>query len=425
MALTENGYKKRLLDDKIEKYLNIFGAISIEGPKWCGKTWTAKNHANSEMLLDDDNIRNLAIIDKNAILNGEAPELIDEWNYVPELWDAVRRKCDENKEKGKYILTCSTTLSDEEERKKVHHSGAGRIARMQMYPMSLYESGDSTGEISISDLYRGKFENLVFDQISIEKIARLVVRGGWPENIDSNDSTILPREYMNSVLKKDINENGKKEREISKMEMLLRSLARNESTVMGNKTIIRDISDNENADDLLKSRNTVAEYIDVLKRLYIIEDQEPYSFNIRSSERIGKTAKKHFIDPSLACACLGVNEEKLISDLHTFGFMFESLVERDLKIYMDYLGGKVYHYRDNITGNEVDAIIEFENGEYAAIEIKLGFNQADVAKKSLKKFYENAPKKPKFMCIIYGVGQISVQDKETGIYIIPITKLRP
>ena len=423
MPKSENKYMPRLIDKKVDTYLKVFGAISIEGAKWCGKTWTSRKHSKSEALLDDENTKEMAMTDLELILNKERPELIDEWHLVPEIWDKVRRKCDEDSLKGKYILTCSTSLNDER-KKKVFHSGAGRIGKIKMYTMSLFESGDSTGEASITDMLEGKQKNVSVKVPSIKELADLIVRGGWPSNIKNTENlSIVPRSYIESILDKDMNDDKKRDK--NKMLMLIKSLARNESTVVSNKTLVKDIEEYENEDELLESRNTISDYLDVLDRLHLLENQEAYSENYRSPKRIGKSPKRHFTDPSLACAALGLNSDKLLGDLKTFGFMFESLVERDLRIYMDYLDGKLYHFRDNVTGLEVDAILEFSDGEYAAVEVKISYNYVEEAKNNLKKFYDSMIKKPKFMCIITGNFGAVMQDKETGIYIVPITALKP
>ena len=425
MSLRKKEYIERLVDKKIDDYLSIFGAVSIEGPKWCGKTWTSLNHANSVVYLDEEEIKEKAKLSFDLILNNERPELIDEWNLIPEIWDAVRRKCDETTHKGNYILTCSTKLTDEKQKEKIHHSGAGRIGKIKMHTMSLYESGDSTGKVSISDLYNGKINNELNSKITLEELANLIIRGGWPSNINvPNDKIgIIPKSYIEAILEKDINDDKKRDK--NKMLMLLKSLARNESTISNKSTLLKDIEEFANEKELIESRITIDDYLDVLNRLNIIENQEAYSNNYRSKERVGKTAKRHFVDPSLACACLDLTKDKLMNDLKTFGFMFESLVERDLNIYMEYLGGKLYHFRDNVTGLEADSILEFNNGEYAIVEIKLGFNQVEEAKQNLLNLYNNMIKKPKFMCVIVGFTDVIAKDPETGIYIIPITALKP
>jgi len=425
MSLRKENYIDRLIDKKIEEYLSVFGAISIEGPKWCGKTWASLNHANSKVLLDDDEIKEKAKLDLNLILNDEKPELIDEWNLIPEVWDAVRRKCDDTTEKGNYILTCSTKLTDAEQKEKIHHSGAGRIGKIEMHTMSLYESGDSTGKVSIQDMLNDNVKNELNEKITLDELANLIIRGGWPSNIkiEGNKANIIPKSYIEAILDKDIHDD--KKRDVNKMNMLLKSLARNESTVATKSTLLKDIEEKAGEKELIESRITMDDYLDVLSRLHIIDNQDAYSENYRSPDRIGKSAKRHFTDPSLACACLDLTKDKLINDLKTFGFMFEALVERDLKIYMDYLDGKLFHFRDNVTGLEVDSILEFNGGEYAAVEIKLGYNQVEEAKKNLINFSNNMVKKPKFMCVIVGYTDIIAKDPETGIYIVPITALRP
>lgn len=424
MALKKTEYVERLVDKKIDDYLSVFGAVSIEGPKWCGKTWTSLNHANSVVYLDNDDVRQKANLSLDYIINGEKPLLIDEWNLVPKVWDAVRRKCDETTTKGNYILTCSTKLSDEKQKNSIHHSGAGRIGKVKMRTMSLYESGDSVGTASLTDMLNNVQENSKIEHVSLENLASLIIRGGWPSNIktDENKIDIIPKGYIEAVLDSDMNDEKKRDR--NKMLMLLKSLARNESTIVSNQTILNDIEEFE-SDGLIESRITLDDYLDVLNRLHIIDNQNAYSENYRSPKRIGKSPKRHFVDPSLACACLDLNKDKLMNDLRTFGFMFEALVERDLRVYMDYLNGNLYHFRDNVTGLEVDSILEFPGGDYAAIEIKLGFDGVDVAKKSLLNFYDNMIKKPKFMCIIVGYFDFVVRDPDTGIYIVPITALRP
>ncbi len=427
MSLKKENYRERLIDQKINKYLTIFGAIAIEGPKWCGKTWTALNHANSVTYMTERSPRNLANVDPKYIFNDTKPQLIDEWQLVPSIWDAVRHECDNDHNKGKFILTGSTSLTKQENDAEIFHSGTGRIASMRMYPMSLFESGDSTGDVSILDMFNGKVECKYIRKVELDELAKLIIRGGWPENLDKDikDIDIIPKSYIDSVIYKDINERKDRKRDPNKMRMLIRSLARNESSIAGNDTIVKDIEEYENSDKLLESRITVADYISALDSLYLIANQEAFSLNYRSSKRIGKSPKRHLVDPSLACASLDLSVSKLLNDFNTFGLMFESLVERDLRIYMDYLDGHVYHFRDNVSGDEVDAILELRDSSYGAIEIKLSDKGIEEAKKNLVTFYENARKKPKFMCIIVGYYEAVIRDKETGIYIIPITALKP
>lgn len=426
MKLTKEGYKKRLIDTTIEENLEIFGAISIEGPKWCGKTWTALNHANSVAYLNNtaDNFREkyLAEMDVNLVLDKDMPELIDEWQEVPAIWDAVKFKCDQDSKKGKYILTGSATpVSD-----KIHHSGAGRICKMKMYTMSLYESGDSSGDVSLQDLFNNQVKNKLLNKVELKKIAELIVRGGWPEsiNLSTRGAMKIVKSYMEAVLDKDIVEVDGIKRDKGKMEMLLRSLARNESTVSSNSVLIKDIDDNVTEEELTISRNTVADYLNVLNRLHLIENQNSFMYKIRSRSNVGKNPKRHFTDPSLGCAVLNITPEKLMNDLETFGLYFEALCERDLRIYAESIGAKLYHYRDNNTGLEVDSIVEIADGEYGAIEIKLGSNKEEEAVQSLKKFYGQAEVKPKFMCVICGLYDAVIK-RPDGIYVLPITALKP
>ena len=425
MKLTKKGYKERLIDKIIAENLKIFGAISIEGPKWCGKTWTALNHSNSVAYLNNtaDNFRekHLAEMDVNLVLNKEQPQLIDEWQEVPAIWDAIRFQCDQDKEKGKYILTGSATPVTTQ----IHHSGAGRICKMKMYTMSLYESGDSTGEVSLADLFKGNIKNKLVKKVELQTLADLIVRGGWPESINLGVTAArkITRSYIEAVLDKDINEIDGVKRDRNKMEMLLRSLARNESTISTNSVLVKDIGDNATEEELNVSRNTVTDYLDILNKLHLIENQNSFMYNIRSRANVGKIAQRHFTDPSLGCAVLNITPEKLLNDLETFGFYFEALCERDLRIYAESLDAKLYHYRENSTGLEVDAIVEIADGEYGAIEIKLGSNQEEEAAKNLKKFYDSVDVKPKFMCIICGLYDAIVK-RPDGIYVIPITALK-
>lgn len=424
MSLKKEEYLPRLIDKKLDDYLQIFGAISVEGPKWCGKTWTCESHAKSGVYLDDPNTIGKAKLDLELILNEEQPELIDEWHLVPQVWDRVRRKCDESTMKGKYILTCSTQLNDEKQ-KEIFHSGAGRIGKINMYTMSLFESRNSTGEASLTDMFNGTQQNKTCDTPNISTIAEYIIRGGWPGNINvkKENAGVIPASYIESILDKDMNDDKKRDK--SKMIMLLKSLARNESTIVNNQTIIKDIEMYENKEELIESRITIADYLDVLERLHITINTPPYTLNYRSKERIGKASKRHLVDPSLSCAVLSLTPDKLINDLKTFGFMFEALVERDLRIYIESLGGNIYHFRDNVTGLEVDSILEWSNGEYAAVEIKLGIDKLEEAKETLQRFENNMLKKPKFKCVIVGNADFVARDPETGIYILPITALKP
>ncbi len=427
MALTRENYTKRLVDDEIKELLKMFGAISIEGPKYCGKTWTALNHANSSVLLTKSDNPNSdyqkALINRDLIYKDDYPELIDEWQSIEQIWDDVRTKCDEDGKTGKFILTGSSVPANAS---KIFHSGAGRIYKLNMYTMSLFESGDSEGIVSLSDLFANKSIAVnLKEKPTIEKLADLIIRGGWPASLkyEKKNYYRLPESYIEDVLSHDINYDGVV-RDKEKMRMLLRSLARNESTLVTNEKLVNDIEEYTTEENYQVSRNTVADYLNVLKNIHLINDQLPYSLKIRSSVRVGKTSKRHFTDPSLACSVLGVRQEQLIQDLELFGFMFEALVIRDLRIYIENLGGRIYHFHDNNTGEEVDAIVELRDGNYGAIEVKLGVGKIDEAAANLLKFSKNCTIKPKFLCVISGMIDYAYQRKD-GVYVVPITALKP
>ena len=423
MTLKKEGYKERLIDKKIEECLKIFGAVSIVGPKYCGKTWTSLAHSKSVKYINsnDKKLYTLAQMDVNQILVGEYSILIYEWHLIPSIWDCVRRKCDEDKIKGKFILTGSAT----EKENTIDHSGAGRICKLDMGTMSLFESGESDGYVSLNDLFKNiEFKGHLTKELSLEDIANLIMRGGWPDNMENTpkESQLIVKSYIKDILDKDINEIDGVKRDRNKMEMLLKSLARNESSLASNETLIKDVIENE-YDSI--NKETVGEYLNVLDKLYLIQNQQAFNPNVRSRENVGKTAKRHFTDPSIVCGLLNLNYDKMISDLNTFGFLFESLVERDLRIYSKYNNGELRHFRNNVSGLEIDSIVINEEGEYGAIEIKLGSNQIEEAKTNLLKFYEKVDKKPKFMCIICGLWNNVMKDPDTGIYIIPINALKP
>lgn len=427
MSLTKEGYLPRLIDKKITRHLHVFGAVSVEGPKWCGKTWTSLNHSNSVTYMTEKSARDLANVDPKYIFKKEWPQLIDEWQVVPAIWDAVRHECDHDSVKGKFLLTGSTSLDERGEETQVFHSGTGRISLLRMHPMSLFESGKSTGEASITDMRSGVINEGYVRTVELDELAELIIRGGWPANIDveSENAGLIPESYIESIVTKDMHEGRKRKKSPEKMRMLIRSLSRNESTTAGNKTLVKDIEDHENGEELIESRATIADYLSVLDSLYMTADQEAYSLNYRSSARVGKTAKRHLVDPSLCCASLHLTKEKLLNDHETFGLLFEALVERDLRIYAEYLDGRLYHFRDNVSGDEVDAIIEFNDGDYAAFEIKLSDGSIHEALESLQTFYKHVKRKPVFMCVMVGHLEAVMRDAETGIFIVPITSLKP
>lgn len=420
-------YKKRIADKKIKHYLNLFGAISIEGPKYCGKTWTARYHSNSEILLhqttgESSNNVELAKIFPSIILEGKKPRLIDEWQEATNLWDEIRIDVDKTGLKGQYILTGSSTPN----RKGIAHSGAGRYGKIQLRTMSLYESGDSTGDISLEKLCNNNFKAKATGEVDLRNLAKLIIRGGWPANLNysAKDASEAIKEYINLIIDDDLNRLDGINRDKHKVKLLLKSLARNESTMVSNMTLKKDINaiDNEDIDI-----DTLATYLDALDRLFLLDNDEPFATNIRSAVRVKQSEKRHFADPSIACSILNIREEsKLINDLNTFGFLFEALVERDLKIYADSFNAKCYHYRD-YQDKEIDSVIELEDGNWCAFEIKLGAHQIEKAASDLlilkKQIEIETGKVPSVLCVICGLTNVAYQ-RPDGVYVVPITALK-
>lgn len=424
--MRRQNYRPRIIDKTLTEYLSTFGAVCIEGPKWCGKTWTSSHHSNSEIYLGDPagNFQNrqLAELSPALVLTGETPRLIDEWQEVPPIWDAVRFKADETPQKGQFILTGSATPNH----KGILHSGAGRIGRLRMRPMSLYESGDSGGQVSLKALCEGDLEPVMTGAADLKKLIALIVRGGWPGSLDLplEQAILLPVEYLEAVIDDDVYRLDGIKRDTGKMRLLLRSLARNESTTATNKTLIHDVKATfgEAIDP-----NTVAGYLDLFKRLFMIDDQPPFSTEIRSSVRVKQAEKRHFADPSLACALLHATPESLLHDLKTLGFLFEALCERDLRIYAEAFGGRLYHYQD-YRGQEIDAVIELPDGNWCAFEIKLGAQQIDAAAANLLKIQRQTEadpkgKPPRVLCVLCGMANAAYR-RPDGVFVVPITALK-
>lgn len=418
-------YKPRVIDGAVQKYLDTFGAVCIEGPKWCGKTWTSSYHSNSEFMIGDpsNNFQNrsLAELSPAIVLEGETPRLLDEWQEVPPIWDAVRYTVDQRAKKGQFILAGSSTPK----RKGVLHSGAGRIGKLRMRTMSLYETGDSSGVVSLRELCNGKLTPVLTGEVDLRDLANYVVRGGWPGNLDVpiENASILPQSYLDAILDDDSQRIDDKKYDVGKMRLLLRSLARNESTTATKKKLLSDIKD---IDDETIDADTITTYLDVFNRLFLIDNQLPFATNIRSSARVKQAEKRHFCDPALACALLKATPDRLIGDLETFGFLFEALVEHDLKIYAESFGANVFHYQD-YNNKEVDAVIELEDGQWCAFEIKLGANQIDKAAADLVELKnaitENGGIAPSVLCVICGMSNAAYV-RPDGVFVVPITALK-
>lgn len=424
--MQENNYLPRIIDKQVDSYLQTFGAVCIEGPKWCGKTWTSAHHSESAIYLGDPagNFQNrqLAQLSPELILEGKSPRLIDEWQEVPPIWDAVRYKVDQTAARGQFILTGSATPKH----KGILHSGAGRIGRLRMRPMSLYESGESSGQVSLSALCRGELTPVLSGEVALETLTACIVRGGWPGSLQLplKQAALLPREYLHAIVEDDVYRIDGIKRDTAKMWLLLRSLARNESTTATNRTLIRDIKAVDDADI---DANTVASYLDIFRRLFLIDDQPPFAENIRSSVRVKQAEKRHLCDPSLACALLGATPEGLMGDLETLGFLFEALCERDLRIYAESFGGKLFHYQD-YKGREIDAVIVLPNGQWCALEIKLGAGQIDAAAKNLRQIRDQIAaepqgKPPAACAVVCGLANAAYR-RPDGVFVVPLTALK-
>lgn len=419
-------YKSRYVDIQIEKALRTAGCVLITGPKFCGKTTTCMRHQNSFVRLNTKKAIEIANIDPRQMLSGDTPRLIDEWQTVPDLWNYIKEDLDEDYIFGKYILTGSSTPVDKTD---IMHNGAGRMAIVKMRPMSLFESGESDGSVSISDLFDGGllFKNDLSNTTPIDQIAFLLCRGGWPISVlaDQYIALDITKNYYNGLFYFENSDNERfRNKKPEVLRMVLRSYARNISSEASSKTIIEDVKQsNERTFD----EKTYKEYLEALTDLFIISDLDAWSPSLRSKTSIRTTPTRHFVDTSLACMALNIYPEDLIKDLETFGLFFEDFAVRDLSIYASSLNGEIRHYRDN-TGLECDAVIHLGNGKWAAVEIKLGgdknIEQGAKSLKLLKKKIEEKSneKAPSFLMVLTATGY--TYKREDGVYVVPITKLR-
>ncbi len=412
-------YRKRLIESQIEKKMSYSGGVIIEGAKWVGKSTTAGIFSNTVIKLQDPLVKKqyqiLATISKDEVLKGEKPILFDEWQEVPEIWDFIRLDIDENNYKGAYLLTGST----KKQNITTSHTGTGRINSVYMRPMSLYETGESNGLISLKELFSQPPLVPVKSNITIDNIAHCICRGGWPGSLDLNKDLQLeiPKDLLESIIKRDIDEVDGITKDKEKFRKIIKSYARNISTLAANSTIYEDQSY-----EVIVNPKTFDTYMNSLKRLYIIEDVLPWSQNIRSSTRLRKGTKRQFVDPSIAVAALGLSPDKLKNDFETFGFLFESIATRDIRVYAEEIGGTVYYYNDS-TGLEVDLIVELNDGRWGGIEVKLGENEADKASANLIKLANISATKPSFLMLLTNT-QMAYQ-RDDGVYVIPLGCLRP
>ena len=420
-------YRKRIADDILARKLEGKGAVLIEGPKWCGKTTTAEQIAASILYMDEPEKKEQNIVmselNPKRLLKGAAPRLIDEWQIAPKLWDAIRFEVDHRGELGQFVLTGSAVPVDT---KEITHSGTGRFTWLTIRPMSLYESGDSTGEVSLKDLFDGAREIDGASELDIDRLAFLVCRGGWPQAVDMRDEIALDQamDYYDAVVRSDINRADGVQKNTEKVRRLMRSYARNQGSQVANTVLAQDVSAN---DESSMSDETVASYINALRKIFVVEDMPAWNPNLRSKTAIRSSDTRYYIDPSIAAAALGIGPKDLMNDLKTFGFLFETLCIRDLRVFADALNGEVYHYRDK-DGQECDAVIHLKNGKYGLIEIKLGGDKLiEEGAASLKnmeaKIDTDKMNVPSFLMVLIGIGDYAYR-RQDGVYVVPIGCLK-
>lgn len=416
-------YLPRVCDATLNRHLASSGAVLVKGCKWCGKTMTSSRASNSILYMQDADksasYMALADTQPSLLLKGDTPRLIDEWQMAPVLWDAVRFEVDQRQSVGQFILTGSSVPKDG----VTAHTGTGRISQMFMRPMSLYESRESNGTVSLRSLFEGNLDISSISSLNIEDLAFAICRGGWPASVIMSQEAALDtsENYIESIINEDISNVDGVEKNPERVRLLLRSLARNTATMATNKTIMDDMQTN----DTSMSLPTLDVYLNALRRIFVIEDQPAWSPALRSRTAIRTSSKRHFVDPSIATAVLGTNPVGILKDFNTFGFLFESLCTRDLRIYSEAIGGNVFHYRDK-SNLEADIIISLRDGRWAAIEVKLGHKQIEEAAENLLKLNDkiNTDKmgKPSFLMVLTG-GEFAYR-RPDGVLIVPIGCLK-
>ncbi|MBP5541523.1 MAG: ATP-binding protein [Bacteroidales bacterium] len=422
-------YKKRIADELLKRKLQGKGAVLIDGPKWCGKTTTAQQIAQSVLNLGNSTILNNAQlslqVNPSSLTTGKTPRLIDEWQTLPALWDMVRSEVDRRQAFGQFILTGSSVPPNQE---ALHHSGTGRIGRVSMRPMSLWESGESTGSVSLSDLFEGKEIEPQCNHIDLAEIAYLICRGGWPQSTFLSGDIALEqaRDYYDAIYKTDILRVDKTRRSSERTRLLLRSYARHQGCAVSLKKLSEDIKENDN---MTITYETVSDYVDALKKLYVLEDMPAWNPNLRSKAAIQTSDTRYFIDPSIPAGALSVGPNDLMNDLKTMGMFFESLAVRDLRVYADALDGNIFHFR-NAAGLECDAVLHRRNGRYGLIEIKLGGQElvekgAATLKRLSNQINVDKMPAPSFMMVLTAIGDYCYRRPQDGVVVVPIGCLRP
>lgn len=425
-----DGYRHRVIDGLLARKLQAKGAVLIEGPKWCGKTTTAEEIAASKIMLAradiKENFKNLLEIDTTAALAGDTPMLIDEWQTVPKLWDAVRYTVDHRRKMGQFILTGSA-VPDREAEKEMEHSGTGRFAWLTMRPMSLFESGESNGKVSLGHLFASPEKILEKNELKLQDIAFLICRGGWPMSVELPQEAALEQafDYYDAVTKEDISKADGVKRASARVQRLMRAYARHQGTQASISTLKEDLKSN---DTNTLDENTISSYLDAMRKIFVIEDMPAWNPNLRSKSAIRTTDTRYFVDPSIATAALGLSPADLMNDLNTMGLLFETLCVRDLRVFADALNGQVFHFRDK-SGLECDAVIHLRNGQYGLIEIKLGgeslINAGAETLNSLASQIDTAKMSaPAFKMILTATGEYAYRRPDDGIYIVPLGCLR-
>lgn len=420
-------YKPRIADKELKRKLAGMGAILIEGPKWCGKTTTAEQQASTIIYMDDplhmeQNLR-MADINPRALLVGKSPILVDEWQLAPKLWDTIRFEVDHRDGTGLFILTGSAVPAKTDE---IHHSGAGRFAWLTMRPMSLYESGESTGEVSLEALFDSPENIMGINKLTLDDIAFLICRGGWPRATMQKGSIALDqvKYYYDAVTRSDVSRSDGIRRNQERVKRLMRSYARHQGSAVPVNTIVKDMRINDEESDDVK---TIATYIEALKKIFVIEDSLAWNPNLRSKTAIRTSDTRYFVDPSIAVAALGIGPNDLSGDLNTMGLLFETLCIRDLRVFASVLDGQVYHFRDKY-GLECDAVIHLRNGKFGLIEIKLGGDKlieegAATLKTLAEKIDTDRMRKPSFLLVLTATGKFAYR-REDGVYVVPIGCLK-
>lgn len=425
-----DSYRHRIVDGLLEKKLQAKGAVLIEGPKWCGKTTTAEEFAASKVMLARPDVKSsfksLLEIDADAALAGDTPMLIDEWQTVPKLWDSVRYMVDHRRKMGQFILTGSA-VPDKEAESEIEHSGTGRFAWLTMRPMSLYESGESNGAVSLGNLFSAPEKILAKNELKLSDIAFLICRGGWPMSVGLPEEVALEQafDYYDAVTKEDVTRADGVKRASERVQRLMRAYARHQGTQASIATLKEDLkyNDSDTLDD-----GTISTYLEALRKIFMVEDMPAWNPNLRSKTAIRTANTRYFVDPSIATAALGLGPADLINDLNTTGFLFEAMCVRDLRVFAESLGGKVYHYRDK-SGLECDAVVHLRNGQYGLIEIKLGGESlikdgVETLTSLDAQIDTERMKAPSFKMILTATGEYAYRRSDDGIYVVPIGCLK-